>query len=270
MAPMRVGCMGWAYDDWVGPFYPPGTPPSEYLVRYSRVFSLTEVDSSFYRAPTPFLTRRWASVTPDSFVFALKIPREVTHDPIGEDWSAKIVSFLDALAPLRSAGKLGPLVAQFPPSFRRPSGGARLERLLEEIPTEFRLAVELRHNSWWVEETFRALASRKAALVWSVYPGVSPPYRVTGDFLYSRFVGDRALTKFDRIQRDARSTMESMARHFREQGRSAGEIYALVNNHFMGFAPETARILQEVLNESPADLSQAAIEEGQRRLSEFE
>ncbi len=202
MARYRVGCMGWAYDDWVGPFYSPGTPPSEYLERYSRVFSLTEVDSSFYRAPTPFLTRRWASVTPDSFSFTPKFPREITHDPLGDDWSAKVASFLSALAPLRSAGKLGPLVAQFPPSFRRPSGASRLERLLAEIPTDFRLAVELRHNSWWAEETFHLLESRGAALVWSVFPGVSPPYRITSDFLYSRFVGDRALTTFDHLQRD--------------------------------------------------------------------
>jgi uncharacterized protein YecE (DUF72 family) len=267
--PCLVGCMGWSYEDWVGPFYPVGAPASEFLPRYARVFDLTEVDSTFYRTPSPFLTRRWAAVTPPGFRFTAKIPREVTHDPIGPDWETKVAAFLASLTPLREAGKLGPLVAQFPPSMKRSGGAPRLERLLGQVPPEYRLAVELRHNSWWVEETFEALEARGAALVWSVYPGVAPPFRQTADFLYSRFVGDRALTKFDHLQRDLRPTMQTMVQQFREQGRSAGEIYALVNNHFMGFGPGTARLLQEILGQAPADLSLAGRDEGQRRLTEF-
>jgi uncharacterized protein YecE (DUF72 family) len=269
MARYRVGCTGWGYDDWRGRFYPEGTPAGEYLGRYARVFDLTEVDSSFYRAPSTFLTRRWAQQTPEGFVFALKIPQDVTHkpkDPFAEDL---LRTFLGNLSPIREAGKLGPVVAQFPPSFRREAGAARLEEILTAIPMDQPVAVELRHASWWAPETWSLLESRKAALIWSVYPGVHPPYRMTSEFLYARFVGDRALTEFDRIQRDGRPDMEEMKRHFEDEGRSARDVFVLMNNHFMGFGPGTAAMVQEVLGVPKADLSLATRDPSQQDLSRF-
>jgi len=265
----RVGCTGWGYDDWRGPFYPTGSPAGEYLERYARVFDLTEVDSSFYRAPSLFLTRRWAGQTPDGFEFALKIPQDVTHRPKDPFASELLATFLAHLEPIRAAGKLGPLVAQFPPSFRREAGAGRLAEILRAIPESFRVAVELRHASWWSPETWSLLEERRAALIWSVYPGVHPPYRVTSDFLYARFVGDRALTEFDRLQRDGRPAMEEMKRHFEDEGLSARDVFVLLNNHFMGFGPGTAALVQEVLGVPKADLSLAGREPGQQDLSRF-
>jgi uncharacterized protein YecE (DUF72 family) len=266
----HVGCSGWAYDDWRGVFYPKEAPPSEFLERYARVFDTVEVDSSFYRPPTTFLTRRWATVTPDEFRFALKIPREITHEPPTPALPDRIRNFLSALEPLRIAGKLGPLVAQFPPSFGQKRGENHLERILEGIPDDYALAVELRQGSWWVPSTFESLERRAAALVWSILPDVAPPFRQTSTFLYARFVGDRALTHFDRIQRDRRADMETMKVHFETEGRSAREVFSFVNNHFMGFGPGTARILQGVLGETPADLAAAGMTPGQTALNEFD
>jgi uncharacterized protein YecE (DUF72 family) len=260
-----LGCSGWAYDDWVGPFYPSGTPPGEFLARYARVFRTVEVDSSFYRAPSPFLVRRWADQTPDGFRFALKVPRDVTHE-ITPTSEAVLDGFLRSLEPLRRSGKLGPVVLQFPPSFRRDRGAARLERLLELIPPPFALAVELRHRSWWVEATRTALSGRGAALVWSVVPETEPPAWVTGSFLYARFIGDRALTRFDRIQRDGRPAMEAMKARFDAEGRDTVAIYGYSNNHFMGFGPGTAAELARVLDEPAPDLSAAARSAGQQTL----
>jgi uncharacterized protein YecE (DUF72 family) len=265
----RVGCTGWGYDDWCGPFYPEGAPAGEYLSRYARVFDLTEVDSSFYRTPSAFLARRWAEQTPPGFTFALKVPQEVTHrskDPFAADL---LRAFVENLEPIRTAGKLGPVVAQFPPSFRREGGAKRLEEILTAIPEEYRVAVELRHASWWSDDTWSLLERRRAALIWSVYPGVHPPYRVTSDFLYARFVGDRALTQFDRIQRDGRPAMEEMKLHFEQEGLSARDVFVLMNNHFMGFGPGTAALVQEVLGVPKADLMRASREPGQQDLGRF-
>ncbi|HEY6238693.1 MAG TPA: DUF72 domain-containing protein [Thermoplasmata archaeon] len=265
----RVGCTGWGYDDWAGPFYPEGAPPAEYLARYSRVFDTTEIDSSFYRPPSPFLARRWATQTPDGFLFAAKVPQDVTHRA-REPFDAETLSkFLTGVEPLRAAGRLGPLVAQFPPSFRSPSGAGRLQEILDAIPRSYRLAVELRHASWWEADTMDRLEARGAALIWSVFPGVHPPYRVTADFVYARFVGDRALTKFDRIQREGRPAMEEMKRRFESEGLSARDIFVLLNNHFMGFGPGTAQVMQEVLGVPKADLSAAGRDPGQQELSRF-
>jgi len=261
-----IGCSGWAYDDWVGPFYPPGTPPGDFLSRYARVFRTVEVDSSFYRPPGPFLVRRWADRTPAGFRFALKVPRDVTHEATPTAVIDVLTPFLVSLAPLRSAGKLGAVVLQFPASFRAASGRPRLERLIEAIPPEYPLAVELRHASWWTEATRSLLAGRRAALVWSVVPGARPPPWVTGDFLYVRFIGDRALTEFGRIQRDGRPEIEGMKRLLETEGRPLDTVFAFSNNHFMGFGPGTAAVVAEVFGEPTPDLSAAGRAPGQSRL----
>ncbi len=261
-----IGCSGWAYDDWVGPFYPTGTPPGDFLSCYARVFRTVEVDSSFYRAPSPFLVRRWAERTPEGFRFALKVPRAVTHEPPPSGAPDVLAPFLTSLEPLRSRGKLGPVVLQFPPSFRASSGTQRLERVLEAIPREYALAVELRHRSWWTEGTRELLAARRAALVWSVVPETRPPPWVTADFLYARFIGDRALTKFDRIQRDRRSDVVAMKALFENEGRPVDSVFAFANNHFMGFGPGTAAVIAEALGEPRPDLGAAGRPAGQSRL----
>jgi uncharacterized protein YecE (DUF72 family) len=262
-----LGCSGWAYDDWVGPFYPAGTPPGEFLERYARVFRTVEVDSSFYRSPNLFLVRRWADRTPDGFRFALKVPRDVTHEPDDTKGSAVLASFLGNLAPLRAQGKLGPVVLQFPASFRAPTGAEKLERLLSEVPREYSLAVELRHGSWWTPGTRTLLAERGAALVWSIVPGTEPPPWVTADFVYARFVGDRALTRFDRIQRDRRPDLERMTARFADEARAVGSIYGYSNNHFMGFGPATVGVLAQTLGLPAPDLTAAARAAGQRTLA---
>lgn len=261
-----LGCSGWAYDDWVGPFYPSGTPPGDFLERYSHAFRTVEVDSSFYRAPTPFLVRRWAARTPESFRFALKVTRDVTHGSDDSEGRKVLTAFLEALTPLRSAGKLAAVVLQFPASFRAPGGNDRLERLLDAIPVEYPVAVELRHGSWWVPSTRQLLERRHAVLVWSVVPGTEPPPWVTGEFAYARFVGDRALTRFDRIQRDRHSDLERMRQRFEDEARSVGAIYGYANNHFMGFGPGTVVALANTLGEPPPDLSAVGRSPGQRTL----
>jgi len=261
-----IGCSGWAYDDWVGPFYPPGTPPGDFLSCYARVFRTVEVDSSFYRAPGPVLVRRWAERTPDGFRFALKVPRDVTHEATPSAAPGVLEQFLSSLEPLRLRGKLGPVVLQFPPSFRASSGTARLEHLLEAVPRDYALAVELRHRSWWTDVTRSLLAGRGAALVWSVVPETRPPPWVTADFLYARFIGDRALTKFDRIQRDRRPDIVAMKTLFEHEGRPVDSVFAFANNHFMGFGPGTAALVAEVLGEPRPDLGAAGRAAGQSRL----
>lgn len=265
-----VGTAGWAYDDWKGVFYPTGAAPGEYLARYARVFDVTEVDSSFYRAPTPFLARRWATTTPPGFRFALKIPQEVTHPKEGAKPAEALEEFLTNIEPIRTSGKLGPVVAQFPPSFSREKGWERLRDLLERVPRSYALGVELRHGSWWDEETYRLLRDRGATLVWSVVPFVHVPPERTGPFVYVRFIGDRALTQFNRIQRDYRPQIEEMRDRIEARIDAETDIYAIMNNHFMGFGPGAAQIVREVLRLPPLDLAAAARESGQRALAEFE
>src|SRR5437763_15908345 len=77
------GTQGWNSAAWVGPFYPPGTRDSEFLPTYSRAFRAVEVDSTFYAVPDARAVRAWAERTPPDFTFALKMPKEITHEPHG-------------------------------------------------------------------------------------------------------------------------------------------------------------------------------------------
>jgi uncharacterized protein YecE (DUF72 family) len=175
--------------------------------------------------------------------------------------------FLASLAPMREDGKLGAVVLQFPASFRARES-ARLVTLLGAVPREIPLAVELRHGSWWTNETRALLSDRGAVLVWSVLPDIRPPPWVTGDFLYARFIGDRALTTFDRVQRDGRGDMEAMRQLFDKEGRASITVFAYSNNHFMGFGPGTVEVLADVLGEPHPVLDAATRLPGQSRLED--
>lgn len=267
MSRYRVGCTGWGYDDWRGGFYPTGAEPREYLGRYARVFDTTEIDSAYYQAPSREQTARWADATPAGFLFASKFPGDVTHKASLRGVDDKVDAFLRALAPLRSAGKLGPLVLQMPASFTRTKGASALGAFLASFPTrDYRLAVELRHASWWVPDTFRALEAADASLVWSVTESGRAPPRLTSGTLYARLIGDRELTKFDRIQRDQSSEMRWWRDRFEDEGRSAREAFVYVNNHLMGFAPQSVRMMRDILGLPALDLGAAMRDPGQQRL----
>ncbi|MDA4132349.1 MAG: DUF72 domain-containing protein, partial [Thaumarchaeota archaeon] len=62
---MRIGCSGWSYKDWVGPFYPADLQPKEYLKFYSQAFDCVEIDSSFYRIPSLSMVSQWKRNTPE-------------------------------------------------------------------------------------------------------------------------------------------------------------------------------------------------------------
>src|ERR1044072_5353797 len=86
-ARVHVGCQGWNYDDWVTPalgrravFYPRGTRADRMLDVYARAFDTVEVDSTFYAIPTDSAVDGWRRRAPLDFTFALKLPREITHD----------------------------------------------------------------------------------------------------------------------------------------------------------------------------------------------
>ncbi|HLQ42010.1 MAG TPA: DUF72 domain-containing protein, partial [Thermoplasmata archaeon] len=113
---LRVGCSGWGYDDWLGGFYPLDTPKSEYLKLYSSVFDCVEVDSSFYRNPGPAMTKGWYKSTPPGFLFAMKMPKRITHEKKLKGVAENLGWFYASAKELRE--KCGPLVAQLPPSIK--------------------------------------------------------------------------------------------------------------------------------------------------------
>src|SRR5262245_3887869 len=107
MNEIRIGTMGWSYPGWVGPFYPAGSRPADFLAEYAHVFDCVELDTTFYGAPKPAIVRGWAANTPDHFRFSAKLPRQITHDRHLHDAEADLHAFLGSIAPL--GDKLGPI-----------------------------------------------------------------------------------------------------------------------------------------------------------------
>src|SRR2546427_41503 len=79
---VHLGTQGWDYPAWVGPFYPPGARPQEFLSIYTRAFDTVEVDSTYYATPAEHVVRGWAEKVAAGFTFALKLPEDLS--PAGD------------------------------------------------------------------------------------------------------------------------------------------------------------------------------------------
>ncbi len=270
-APVRFGTSSFSSKDWVGPFYPPGTPPGEFLTRYAEHFDTVEVDATYYAVPSRRTVAGWAEKTPAGFLITAKFPRSIVHGGAGERPAPGAVLAPDAtyadrdrfLAVMETLGpKLGPLVLQFP-YFNRgafPSAGPfleRLDRFLADLPRPAGgLAVEVRNRAWVGAPLRDLLARQGAALVlvdqaWMPHgdevAGRLDP--VTAPFSYVRLLGDRArieaLTQtWDKEVLDPAERLERWA------GLLAGFLargvrtLVYVNNHYAGHAPATTRRLR--------------------------
>lgn len=269
---VRVGCAGWSEDGWVGPFYAPGAPRSEWLRAYARVFDSVEVNSAYHHQPEREVVAGWARATPADFRFTVKLPKTLTYDKRLVDADEEVASFLRALEPLRSSGKLAAVVAVMEPSFQREKHGTNLAAFVATWPKSVPLAVELRHASWWTDATWRLFRDAGVAHVWATTQYGRTPAVLTADWGYARMIGDRALDAIEgfdwsRVVRDQTPELARWAREIRET--PTREWFAFVNNHLAGFAPASARDLVELLGLPPLDLTRAGRDERQRGLGEF-
>lgn len=241
---LLVGTCGWSYPDWVGPFYPPGTPPGTMLERYARVFDTVEVNSTFYAVPPRERVEGWARATPEGFSFSVKAPRDLTHEARLElegTGGDALEAFVDALEPLGT--KLDRVLVQLPPSLGAREGLKRLEGLLELEPFHVPVALEARERTWDDARVFDVLESHGATWVWSENDRWTSPPACTTDEVYLRLIGDRELERFDRIQRDPEPTIDRWLSRLRKRADdlTAARVYA--NNHFAGFGPGTVNAL---------------------------
>jgi len=242
---LRIGCSGWSYEDWVGPFYPKDTEPNEYLSLYSKVFDCVEIDSTFYRAPSPSMVQQWYSNTPVGFLFAPKLPKRITHDQHLEDVSSYFTHFTRTLGQLNE--KLGPFVIQLPPSFKLSKHERALANFLAELDPNSRYAIEFRHKSWFNPATEKLLESKNVCQVWSVNQYLSTPAAVTSDMIYLRLVGDRKITEFKETQRDQTELMRTWKEALENVGASVKERFVFFNNHFAGFGPASVNEFRRLM-----------------------
>jgi uncharacterized protein YecE (DUF72 family) len=242
-ARVRIGCSGWNYDHWRGGvFYPPGCPADRWLGYYAQHFDTVELNSTFYRLPRPTAAARWVTQTPPDFVFAVKVSRYLTHIKRLRETPQHLALLLERIEPLLASPKMGPLLWQLPPTFRRDD--ERLAEALAAFPPQLRHAVEFRHESWFAADVMALLRERNVALVIADRPEIKSfqSLELTAEFTFLRFHhGSRGA-------RGNYSETELQEWAARIRGwRDNGDVYAYFNNDWEGFAPANALRLAQLL-----------------------
>jgi uncharacterized protein YecE (DUF72 family) len=238
----RIGCSGWNYDSWRrGVFYPERCPARLWLEYYARRFDTVEVNATFYRLPTVKAVQGWVDQTPDDFVFAVKMSRYVTHVKRLRELTPSLELFYGRIEPLVRSLKLGPVLWQLPPTFKRDDD--RLADALERLP-QGRHAFEFRHPTWFVPEVMELLRSHAVALVIGDRPEVHR-------FQTLDLTTDWAFVRFHAGTRGRRGNYsESELREWADRIRSwaVREAFIYFNNDWEGFAPRNALHLSELLS----------------------
>lgn len=116
------------------------------LERYAAVFNGVEINSTFYRHHQKKTYERWANAVPAHFRFAVKIPREITHEARLRNIGPLFDVFVDEVSALES--KLGPLLCQLPPNFKFDAGEADTAFSAMRSVFSGPLVIEPRHKSW--------------------------------------------------------------------------------------------------------------------------
>jgi uncharacterized protein YecE (DUF72 family) len=251
---VRVGCSGWNYADWRGRLYPEGLGRARWLARYAEVFDTVEVNSTFYRLASRDAVARWVEDTPDGFLFAAKASRYLTHVRRLREIEPGIHRYYERIMPLVESDKLGPVVWQFPATFRRERDALeRVAGMLELAPAG-RHCFEFRHESWFDEEVYSLLREHRAALVIGDHPKWPfQAHELTTDWTLVRLHHGRR----GRRGNYSESELDEWARRIAGWSRRA-EVFVYFNNDWEGFAVENARSLKRRLQPSPAGRGPAA------------
>ena len=257
---IQVGTSGYSYAEWAeAGFYPPGTRSGGMLARYAEMFSITELNYTWYQMPKAQAVERMSRQVPEAFRFAAKLNRALTHEIDPHLWRGQVTQYRDGIAPLIQSGQLTAVLLQFPPSFSRaPHNRLYLGRLLDAL-TGLPVAVEFRNAGWATDRVFAKLERRAITLVAvdePPLPGLFPRLDVVThpELFYVRFHGRNASgwrsgnmqKQFDydytdtELQDWIRGPIRAMARRAR-----TGAIF--FNNHVRAQAPRNAQQLERLL-----------------------
>jgi uncharacterized protein YecE (DUF72 family) len=170
---LLAGASGYSFKEWKGSFYPDKMKPEEMLPFYSARLPTVEINNTFYQMPKVAVLENWATLTPESFRFAIKASRRITHmSRLKADSAADSVAFLYRnLAAL--GAKRGPVLYQLPPFLKKDL--PRLTEFLSLLPDGHGAAFEFRNESWFSDDVYAALKGAGAALCLSEREDNAPP-----------------------------------------------------------------------------------------------
>jgi uncharacterized protein YecE (DUF72 family) len=240
MASLRIGCSGWIYRSWAGAFYPQGCPQRRWLEYYATVFDTVEVNTTFYRLPKRDAVAAWVRRTPADFVFTVKASRYLTHVKRLRDMEQGIERFYERLAPLVETPKMGPVLWQLPPNFRRDDD--RLAAALQQLPPG-RHAFEFRDESWFVPEVLDLLRVHGVALTIAHRPDRPwQTFDLTADFTIVRLHYGARGRRGNYSETELREWADRI-----DGWRRRVDTFVYFNNDWEAFAPRNAARLKQLL-----------------------
>ncbi len=292
MTEIRIGTCSWADDALSKHWYPKGLPAGERLGYYAQHFDTVEVDSTYYRLPAEEMVARWADRTPDDFVMHVKAFGLMTRHPVklealppdlrddaptddkgrverpSREFRGEVFRrFLEALAPLRSSGKLGGILFQFPSYVVYKDRSLDYLQWAREQLGDDEMLVEFRHVSWLDDEhrdeTLRFLEELRATHVIVDAPRIEGAKNLTPTVLaltsptaYIRFHGRNAETwnkrggsaaeRFDYLYSD--EELQEWVEPLRELAGQASQAYGFFNNNATSPDGRGGRMAQAAAN----------------------
>jgi uncharacterized protein YecE (DUF72 family) len=265
-----VGTCGYAYKDWIGPFYPPRTRTDEMLRFYARQFRAVEIDMSYYGIPAATTIASMNRLTPENFRFSFKAPQTVTHArDAGSGVHADALLLRETIEPLRAAGKLACVLAQFANRFKP---DAESEAYLQRVVEAFEgvpVVAEFRHRDWQRPRTIELLRDLGAGYANVDIPALeSLPHAsadVTSRIGYVRMHGRNAAQWWTgtNVTRYAYAytpqELEPWADRIAEIESQAQETYVFFNNHANGRAARNAEMIEALLDDRYGEEAQNII-----------
>ena len=275
-----VGTCGYAYKDWLGPFYPATTRQGEMLPYYANCFQAVEIDASYYGVPAPATIARMNANTPPEFRFCFKAPQTVTHPP---DITVKRVhddaaAFVESVAPIVEAGKFGTALIQFPNQFKpTESGEAYLRRVVEAL-RPLRMVAEFRNREWQTPRTHEMLCELDVGWCNVDMPSyetlLTPGSDVTCAIGYVRFHGRNAAqwwtgdntTRYDYDYKP--EELVPWTDRVAEIDERVEATYAFFNNHARGNAARNAEMFVDLLRERYGPAAEGIVPKRKHRPSQ--
>ena len=287
---IRIGTASWADPEFVRDWYPAKLPARERLRFYAECFDLVELNSSFYGIPDRRQVDEWNRVTPDGFLFDIKLHKALSRHSaernslpkelqklvgsekkvtLNDELERAIVQhLLTGVEPLEKSGKLGAFLLQLTSGFSPRSNCLdELAGLLDQLQPH-RVAVEFRNRSWVKEErrsnTLAFLRGYKAAFVcvdapevdyFTAMPAVDV---VTAHLAYLRLHGrgpkayltGKAVAHRFNYQY-SEEELKGVGERVTKLSEKAEQVHVVFNNNFSNLTPLAARQLRQLFGQDP-------------------
>ena len=239
---IHIGTSGWSYKHWKGIFYPGNVKPAEYLSFYARHFPVSEINNSFYKLPTKEIVAKWTDMVPADFVFCPKMSRYLSHLKKLRDAQEPLERFFNIFSPFKE--HLGPILIQLPANSRFHTEVAEMFYEETDRYEGFRFALEVRHPSWFSEESISLMKKHGITLVFSQADQFPYHEEITARDIYLRFHGPESL--YSSSYSD--DLLEDYAEKFAGWADNGHEVWAFFNNDVGGHALTNAKKLQGLID----------------------